>query len=230
VSARAKRKSGPSPIIQRRVLPTDSLDFFPTPPWATRAFVREILFAFDLARPEQTAWEPAAGEGHMAEPLRECFARVHASDVHDYGEGYAIGSFVGGGSFGFDLAQCPFGPDWIISNPPFVKALEFLQRALDEARVGVAFLLRLAWLESEERYSEIFSRKPPALIAQCVDRVPMIKGRYDPAASTTMAYAWFVWTHDAPRKQSACACGPSFGEATTRFCWIAPEPPQEASK
>lgn len=211
MSARAK-KPGPSPIVQRRVLPTDSLDFFPTPPWATRAFVHEVLFPRGFASQRQSVWEPAAGEGHMAEPLREIFARVHASDVHDYGEGYAQGSFVGDkATFGFDLAQCPFLPDWIISNPPFVKALEFLQRALDEAAHGVAFLLRLAWLESEERYTEIFSRRPPALIAQCVDRVPMIKGRYDPTASTTMAYAWFVWTR-APA-------------SSTSFAWIPPGAP-----
>ena len=189
-----KAKSKPSAILQRRILPTDGLDFFPTPPWATRAFVNEVLFARDLARPDQSVWEPAAGEGHMAEPLREMFARVHASDVHDYGEGYAVGSFVGQiGSLGLDLAQCPFAADWYISNPPFNKALEFLQRAIVEARVGVAFLMRLAWLEAEERYSEVFSTRPPALIATSVDRIAMLKGRYNPAASTTMAYAWFVW-------------------------------------
>ncbi len=193
--SRAKKKERPSPIVQRRKLPTDSLDYFPTPPWQTRAFVNEILFALGLADASQSVWEPAAGEGHMAEPLRELFALVHASDVHDYGEGYAVGSFVGDvGSLGLDLAQCPFPPDWIISNPPFVKALEFLLRALGEARVGVAFLLRLAWLEAEERYSEIFSRRPPTLIVPCVDRVPMVAGRYDPTKTTTMAYAWFVWT------------------------------------
>lgn len=204
------KKQGPSNIVQRRILPTDSLDFFPTPPWQTRAFVNEILFAHGMARPDQSAWEPACGEGHMAEPLRELFAAVHASDVHDYGCGYDLGSFVGDG---LDIAQCPFPPDWIISNPPFVKALEFLVRALGEARVGVAFLLRLAWLEAEERYSEVFSSRPPTLIAQCVDRVPMIKGRYDPAASTTMAYAWFVWTTEERRN------------ARTEVTWIAPGAP-----
>jgi len=214
---RAKKQSKPSPILQRRILPTDSLDFFPTPPWATRAFVHEVLFANDMAHADQSVWEPAAGEGHMAEPLRESFARVHASDVHDYGEGYAIGSFVGhgaqGGSLDLDLARCPFRADWIISNPPFVLAREFVMRALDEAAVGVAFILRLAWLEAEERFEEIFSRRPPALIAQCVDRVPMHKGRYDPTGSTTMAYAWFVWTRECR------------GNGRPELTWIKPGAP-----
>jgi len=33
----------------------------------------------------------------------------------------------------------------------------------------------------------------PAMIAQFVERVPMVKGRWDPNASTATSYAWFVW-------------------------------------
>ena len=32
-----------------------------------------------------SAWDPARGEGHMTRPLTEYFARVEASDIHDYG-------------------------------------------------------------------------------------------------------------------------------------------------
>lgn len=157
----------------------------------------------------------------MAEPLREAFGRVHASDVHDYGCGYEVGSFLGGdGGLDLDLARAPFEPDWIVTNPPFTLALPFLKRALEEARVGVAFLLRLAWVESQERYNDIFSVRPPTLIAQCVDRVPMLSGRYDPASSTTMAYAWFVWLRaadEAPKQ---------FGKHSgTQFTWIPPGAP-----
>ena len=44
-----------------------------------------------------SAWEPAAGEGHMAEVLKEYLAWVRASDVFDYGCGDELGSFVGCG-------------------------------------------------------------------------------------------------------------------------------------
>jgi hypothetical protein len=44
-----------------------------------------------------SVWEPAAGEGHMAEVLMEYFQQVRASDVFDYGCGYEVGSFVGRG-------------------------------------------------------------------------------------------------------------------------------------
>lgn len=210
-SVRRPRTDKPSPILQRRVMPTDGLDFFPTPPWATRAFV-EVLADRGWTDDGQTAWEPACGEGHMAEPLREAFARVHASDVHDYGCGYAVGSFLGGDGLDLDVARAPFAPDWIVTNPPFNLALPFLRRALGEARVGVAFLLRLAWVESAERHREIFSVRPPTLIAQSVDRIPMLDGRYDPNGTTTMAYAWFVWLKDAKTRK-------------TEFDWIAPGAP-----
>lgn len=30
-------------VMARRVEPADSLDFFPTPPWATRAFCEHVM-------------------------------------------------------------------------------------------------------------------------------------------------------------------------------------------
>jgi hypothetical protein len=40
---------------------------------------------------------------------------------------------------------------------------------------------------------------PPFAILQFCERVPMVKGRYDPAASTATSYCWIVWlTHESP--------------------------------
>lgn len=193
----------------QRTSPLSSLDFFPTPPWATRAFVERIIGKADILQ-EMTCWEPAAGEGHMSEVLTEYFGEVFASDVHDYGKGYAIGSFVHG-ELGLDNMNFPLpsGPDWIITNPPFNLASEFVERAWHVARVGIAMLVRTAWLESEDRYERIFSRKPPSMIAQYAERVPMIQGVWDPAARSATAYCWCVW-HKTQR------LGPTF------FVWIPP--------
>lgn len=175
-----------------RISAPDALDFFPTPPFASRALIEDVLpqlgVAFHVA--SMTLWEPAAGAGHMAETLRPYCREVFASDVFDYGRGYAVGSFTGVGP---DVARCPFKPDLIVTNPPFNKAMEFAQRALDEARVGVALLVRSSWAEGVFRYQRLFRTRPPSLIAQFVERVPMVKGRWDPDASTATSYAWFVW-------------------------------------
>jgi hypothetical protein len=197
-------------VMARRVEPPDSLDYFPTPPWATRALCEIVLRDFDLG----SVWEPACGEGHMAEVLREYAYRVFASDVFDYGCGQdAVGSFVGVGP---DIAQPPHPMTWIITNPPFNLAGEFLARARIEAR-GVAMLLRTAWLEGGERYNTIFSKHPPHVVALFAERVPMVKGRWDPKASTATSYAWCVW------KPGSFAPG-------THLQWIPPGQRQRLSK
>ncbi len=206
--------SGHTAVMAQRTEAPDSLDFFPTPPWATRALCEVVLGrppGLDV-RPDKTCWEPAAGEGHMAEVLRDYFRHVHASDVHDYGKGYSVGSFVGEGA-GVAAWSAPSvdagQPDWVITNPPFILGEEFAHRGLAVARVGVALLLRSVWMEGGNRYRNIFSRVPPTTIAVFSERVPMAKGRWDPAGSTATSYAWFVW-----RKAEA--------GAGTQFMWIPP--------
>jgi hypothetical protein len=178
--------------MSTRYEPPDSLDFFPTGPWGTRSLVERVIIP-KLGRHlvhGLKVWECAAGEGHMAEVLREYFADVYASDVFDYGKGYAVGSFVGEGP---DVAQCPFAPDWIITNPPFKASREFVLRALQVARIGVAMLVRGNWDEGAERYWSIFEPTPPAFEAVFVERLPMHRGRWEPDGETMTAYSWFVW-------------------------------------
>ncbi len=68
---------------------------------------------------------------------------------------------------------------------------------VDEARRGVAILARTVFLESVGRYKAIFCDRPPSKFAQFAERVPMLKGRLDPTASTATGYAWLVWEKDA---------------------------------
>lgn len=193
--------------MQQRREPPDSLDFFPTPLFATRALCEIVLPKLGLSLDGAKVWEPACGEGHMSAPLSEYAKAVATSDVHDYGAGqHAVGSFVGEG---VDVALSPWGGrvDWVITNPPFNLAEAFLARALREAD-AVAFLVRTSWLEGGERYREIFAKTPPVAIAQFCERVPMVKGRWDPKASTATSYCWVVWLRGAAIE--------------TRFIWIPP--------
>ncbi len=196
-----KRPRGSSAVMaQRQVItaeeidadPRADLDFMPTPPWGTRSALRYVLRIDAEIGQHLTCWDPCCGEGHMTEPLKEVFGMVYASDVYPHGYG-EVGSFVGDDGLGLgDLAQCPFKPDWIIANPPFKLAHSFAIRALEEARRGVALLLRLQWLESEERY-DLFSRFEPYCMGAFSERLAMVKYRWDPKAKSATAYAWFVW-------------------------------------
>lgn len=179
-------------VMQSRSTPSLGLDYFPTPPWATRAFLREIFIPRSGLNRGDSAWDPAVGEGHMFHVLKELFVDVHGSDVHDYGKGFEIGSYVGVGP---DVAPRR-SVDWIITNPPFNLGQQFIERALSEASVGVAMLLRTSFVEGAERYEALFGSTPPYLIAQYCDRVPMVAGVWDPDASTATSYAWFVWLKD----------------------------------
>lgn len=188
-------------VMAQRVEAHDSLDHFPTPPWATRALCE---FLGDGVQ-DQTALEPACAEGHMGKALCGYFGFVFASDINDYGYG-AVRDYL----FPYPDETTY---DWTITNPPFRLAAQFIEKALKHSRRGVAMLVRTAFLESADRYAKLFSVTPPSDILQFVERVPMFKGRLDRAGSTATAYCWLVWRknrHGAP-----------WSRATT-FHWIAP--------
>lgn len=181
----------PASHMAGRVHPTGDLDYSPTPPWATRALVERVLrhAGREGQLKSQSAWEPACGEGHMAEVLREYFRDVMATDIHAR-SGYpdAINDFLANDGRG------PGTYDWIITNPPFEeRVIEFMDRALDLAGVGVAMFLQLRYLEGVGRYERIYRDRPPTIIAPFVERVPLLMGKYDPEASTTTAFMWLVW-------------------------------------
>lgn len=185
-------------VMQRRVQPLRSVDDFPTPPWATRALCEWLASeGHDLATAK--CREPAANRGYMVRPLAEHFASVDASDLVDYGMGYRQEDYL----FPYAIESV----DWTITNPPFTLADRFIERALATSRVGVAVILRVAFLEGVGRYEALFSKCPPSVVLQFAERVPMVAGCVDPAASSATAYAWLVWEH---------------GRADTRLRWIAP--------
>lgn len=195
--------------MSQRAEPHDSLDYFPTPPWATRALCEWLRNRVpEIGR--QTAWDPACGEGYMVRPLREYFKTVHASDVHDYScrdqEKVADFLFVPARTVDQDFPDV----DWIITNPPFRLGLEFALTAQGLAKDGVCLLVRTAFLEGGDRWAKLFGRHPPEIILQFCERVPMVKGRYDPKASTATSYCWIIW-RKCQRK-----------DLLTRFAWIPP--------
>lgn len=172
-------------VMAQRHEPKDSRDDFPTPPWATRALIKHIIGEDEAAA--STCLEPACGRGYMARPLAEFFRRVDASDAFHYGFAPVR-----------DFLAHPHeakSHDWVITNPPFRLAEEFVEQSLRVARRGVAILARTVFLESVGRYRSIFMDRPPSIFAQFTERVPMVKGRVDPKASTATGYAWFVWKH-----------------------------------
>jgi hypothetical protein len=187
--------------MQQRSEPNDSLDDFPTPPWATRALCEWLRDNQDEPMHAMTVREPAANRGHMVKPLSEYFAHVEPSDVHDYGVGYPVADYLWG--------PLPEMRDWTITNPPFRLAEQFIQRALQSSMEGVAVIVRSAFLEGKARFENLFSHTPPAYVLQFVERAPMCKGKIDPNVSSATSYSWLIWF-------------PALNDVDTRLRWIAP--------
>lgn len=185
--------------MAQRIEPKDAADDFPTPPWASRALLEHVL-----GNPKTLATlsclEPACGAGHMAKVLKEYFRNVQASDAYEYGYGLK-----------HDFLAGPLeanSVDWVITNPPFRLAEEFILKALSIARQGVAILARTVFLESVGRYERIFLENPPTKFAQFSERVPMFRGRLDRKGSTATGYAWLVWE--------------KYGSHAPRLMWVPP--------
>lgn len=160
-----------------------SLDDFPTPLWATRALIEHVVGRESVV--SSTCLEPACGRGHMAVALGEYFREIKAQDIFEYGFG-SVADFQ-------KTKHADNSFDWVITNPPFRLAEDFITRSLSIARVGVAMLVRTVFIESVGRYDRLFRPIPPARVAQFTERVPMVKGRVDKKASTATGYAWIVW-------------------------------------
>ena len=189
---------GSTAVMARRIEPPDSLDYFPTPLWATRA-----LFEYYPIDRGGAIWEPACGDGAMARAICEYAPKLASSDVHDYGWGHIVHDFL--------MPYIPDGigkVDWVITNPPFRLAERFVRRGLTVAAQGVAVLVRTVFIESISRYNGLFCDRPPAVMAQFAERVPMVHGRLDPAASTATSYCWLIWMTLIPTR--------------TRLAWIPP--------
>lgn len=189
-----------SAVMQQRSEPHDSLDDFPTPPWATRALC-EFLHRRLWTTARMSCREPAANRGHMVEPLRESFGQVIAADIFDYGAGFPVADYLFGSP--------PPMVDWTITNPPFRLAEQFIARALATSRIGVAMIVRTAFLEGVGRHDTLFSRTPPQIVLQFSERVVMHRGKLSAKGSTATAYCWLIWDVAA-------------SDHPTQFGWIPP--------
>lgn len=173
----------PIPVyVRRRSDYAETMDDFPTPPWAVRAFFKYVAHPLISGN---VVCEPACGRGHIVRTVQEerpgC---VIASDVKDYGYGYRVADF---------LRDRDLSYDYLITNPPFKLGEEFIQRGLREARKGVAILIRTLFLEGSGRHDRLFSRFPPTRVAIFSKRIPAAQGRVVQDASVFMSHMWLWW-------------------------------------
>ncbi len=171
-----------------------TLNFFPTPPWATRAIVEMIPELRDNID-DLDILEPAAGRGHIVDTLLAKGANVYAIDIHDYGMGYIQDDFLTA------RFHTPF--DWVVMNPPFSEdsdrpgkptiADKFIAKALTLAP-NVLVFARLGFMTPVGRY-KLITDHCDAIYVFC-ERVPIALGRISKKSGAT-DYAWYHFKRDA---------------------------------
>jgi hypothetical protein len=172
--------------VERSALSVRKNDLYETSPVAVRALLEVESFSIDV-------WEPCCGPGSIVTVLRAAGHRVLATDLVDYGCCPDSESRV-------DFLMEPMAgkPRTIVTNPPFKLAGEFVERALESGHIDkVAMLLRLAFLESEERRS-ILENGTLARVYVFRNRLPMMHraGYTGKKSSSKVAFAWFIWNRE----------------------------------
>lgn len=165
-----------------------SANFYPTPPEATRALL-------SVERFKGSIWEPACGKGHIAEVLKATGHHVVATDLNDWGYGFAGVNF---------LSEPRARAGHIITNPPYGRGLAdaFILKALSLVPPGgkVAMLLNLASLAHPAR-TPFWNSAPPARV-WAIDSVVCWPDpeRAPPRHFSDQRYCWAVWEpqHNGP--------------------------------
>lgn len=150
-------------------------DFYETPYSLTEQFLDAEPFDRSLE-----VLEPACGAGAITDVLaRRGFEKITGYDVET--------------DFLTQSAPVPY----LITNPPFSLAKEFILNAKQMVERKIAMLLPLSYLHGKERHDRIYmDRDFPLARVYVFTRYPMLGDplRPDGKYSTgMMVYAWFVW-------------------------------------
>ncbi len=167
-----------------------SLEFYPTPPEATRALLSVEKFVGSI-------WEPACGDGAISKVLLDAGYDVVSTDLahREFGQG----------GINFLRTTKPLAKN-IITNPPYGThglADVFIRRALlHTQKTGgkVAMLLNWRSICNPKRHHKFIKTPPSAIYA--IDRLicwPYGKPTSQSRSIAKQQYCWLVW--DGQKKQ-----------------------------
>lgn len=164
-------------------------DYYATDPISTYALFNVELF-------DSTSFlEPCCGEGHISKVIQDVLpnSQIESTDLID--RGFGIG--------GVDFLEKQYNKkyDYIVTNPPYKLAQEFVEKSLSITNKKVAMFLKIQFLEGIGRYN-MFKNTSLKVIH-------VFSGRQDPWRDgktlnpetgkkwgSTMCFAWFIWEHN----------------------------------
>lgn len=147
--------------------------------------------------------EPSVGQGAFLRAIRSAFPGVRLQAIDIDPECPATRQENGGfhvdvTDFGDASVAERYHPDWVVGNPPYSRAVEHVEQALGIARRGVAFLLRLSFMESAARTPFWRAHGPKLDEVRVLAHRPSFTG----GGTDNSAYGWFVWTVQAKRREA----------------------------
>ena len=163
------------------------MDFYPTPADVTHALIDHLEKHLMIGK-GQWIWEPACGDGAMAEVFIERGYHVFCSDIRDtgYKDQRSIRDFIAD-------VMWDVNTEWIITNPPFNVSEAFIRRCLiDRLNRPFALLLKSQYWHSMKRNTLFYERKP--MFVCPLSWRPAFGGK---GKSSLMDFVWTIWGRES---------------------------------
>lgn len=182
--------------VQEAPAGRDPLDYDPTPPDATGAFLGQEVA--HIRRHGGGVWESAVGAGHIARVLIEHGFSVTGSDVVDRGfPGVVLRDF-----FDFRVPPWPVS----ITNPPYNRISardghgQWLRHSFALDLGYIALLLNADWAAARiNGMDALFAERPPSVEYLCCWKIDFRGGGSPPQRNS-----WFVWDVNRPAPGPDC--------------------------
>ena len=156
-------------------------DFYPTDPEATHALMAAIgdgIEGWSVMTGKPIRFhEPSCGDGAISKVLESYGYDVLSTDLVD--RGYGTG--------GIDYLTSTETRPFVITNPPFNLAEDFIKKALDDGAERVWMLLKATYFHAKSRI-DLFENTP-------ISRIYPLSWRLDftGQGAPTMECAWYEW-------------------------------------
>ena len=168
-------------LSNRSAVDRNKTDFYATPTEVTVALL-DFLEDKGLIERGDLIWEPACGSGAMERVMLNRGYPVWGTDLHPQIPDTPS----------VDFLQSHRPCNWIITNPPFSKATEFITHALELGK-PCAFLLKSQFWHAKSRL-DLFRENPPSYVLPLTWRPDFLYGAK--SGSPTMECLWTVWSGD----------------------------------
>lgn len=160
-------------------------DYYPTPEFVTKALLKHIQIPDNVY-----LWEPSCGDGAISKLLPT--GRTLSTDL--------VQRSYGTGNIDFlKVEKAPFGdnPFWIITNPPFGIADEYVRKAFSLGAEKIILLLRYNYCEGARR-SDIIDGGRLERVLLFKERITMFPGYFTEEekkkrGTCMYPHAWFIF-------------------------------------